>query len=1025
MNRRLLWAALAAFFITCAPAHAYEGKSPVPLNQGGTSSNLTDPNADRIFFWDDSAGETDWLSLSGLSISGTTLSISDSELSCLAGLTSAADKLPYFTGSGTCAVTDFTSAARSILDDASVGAIATTLGLGTGDSPQFAAVNLNHATANTLTASGGHMTIEGATVWDSGNDGSGSTLDADLLDGISSAGFQAADTTLDSFAALSISQGDVIYGDGSNSVARLAKDTNSTRFLSNTGTSNNPAWAQITSSGLNITTTSCTNQFVTAISAAAAGTCTTATLASAQFANQGTTTTVLHGNAAGNPSFAAVSISADVSGLGSNVATFLGTPSSANLSSALTDEAFSMSDVELGAVAGLTSAADKFPYFTGSGTAALADLSSSMRTFLTTSSMANLGTLLTDEASGWITFGTTPTAANFASLVTDDAFSIADVELGAIAGLTSAADKIPYFTGSGTAAVTDFTSTARSIVDDTSVGAVRTTIGVGTGDSPQFAAVNVTDATATTLTGSAGHLTVEGSTVWDSGNDGSGSGLDADTLDGTSSAGFQAADADLTTLASAFSTASASAAAWLDLAEDTDNGTNRVRLSGAQSTADVTVTLPAATTTLIGTDTTDTLTNKSIAAGQITAGTLNIGNNAATIGTLELANGTANTVSGSGGHLAVEGNTVWDSGNDGASSTLDADLLDGKNTGTSGNVVGLLDGANTISATWTMRKIDPAADDTYDLGTSDTTRWSNVYVHDGVHIDDNGVLRLYETEANGDNYVEFVAPAALGSNRQCVLQDSGPPIPDSCVGDGSDAGGGAGVSDADYGDITVSGSGTVFDVDDDITVAQTDAGATGVLWTFHHDSASPAADDIPLDIQVKAGADDEEIGRIAYHLIDGATTTEDGDWRFYVDVAGTSAVQASIGNGVIIGAGTTFPGAGNLSFPEGGAINWDAGDCILTQTGNSLDTTGCTISFASLAGVQALDATLTALAAYNTNGILVQTAADTFAGRTLTGTTNEITVTNGNGVSGNPTVSLPSAVKGNTFLAAYALIGGL
>lgn len=71
---------------------------------------------------------------------------------------------------------------------------------------------------------------------------------------------------------------------------------------------------------------------------------------------------------------------------------------------------------------------------------------------------------------------------------------------------------------------------------------------------------------------------------------------------------------------------------------------------------------------------------------------------------------------------------------------------------------------------------------------------------------------------------------------------------------------------------------------------------------------------------------------------------------------------------------------------------------------------------------QPLDATLTAWAAYNTNGILTQAAADTFTGRTITGTANEITLTNGNGVSGNPTVSLPTAltftgktVTGGTF----------
>ncbi len=57
---------------------------------------------------------------------------------------------------------------------------------------------------------------------------------------------------------------------------------------------------------------------------------------------------------------------------------------------------------------------------------------------------------------------------------------------------------------------------------------------------------------------------------------------------------------------------------------------------------------------------------------------------------------------------------------------------------------------------------------------------------------------------------------------------------------------------------------------------------------------------------------------------------------------------------------------------------------------------------------QPTDATLTALAAFNTNGLLTQTAADTFTGRTFTGTTNQIDITNGNGVSGNPTAALAS-----------------
>jgi len=50
------------------------------LANGGTGASLTDPNADRLMFWDDSAGSVDWLTLgTGLSITGTTLNSSQAD----------------------------------------------------------------------------------------------------------------------------------------------------------------------------------------------------------------------------------------------------------------------------------------------------------------------------------------------------------------------------------------------------------------------------------------------------------------------------------------------------------------------------------------------------------------------------------------------------------------------------------------------------------------------------------------------------------------------------------------------------------------------------------------------------------------------------------------------------------------------------------------------------------------------------------------------------------------------------------
>lgn len=253
---------------------------------------------------------------------GTDVQAYDAELAAIAGLTSAADKLPYFTGSGTATTADFTSFGRSLVDDANASAARTTLGV---------------------------------------------VIGTDV---------QAYDAELAALAGTTSAADKVPYYTG-------------------------------------------------------AGTATTA-----DFTSFGRS----------------LVDDANASAARTTLGLVIGTDVQAQ-------------DAELAALAGLTSAADKVPYFTGSGTASVADFTS-------------FGRSLVDDADA-------SAARTTLGLVIGTNVQAQDAELSAIAGLTSAADTVPYFTGSGTAALGTFTSFGRSLVDDADASAGRTTLGVVIGTDVQ------------------------------------------------------------------------------------------------------------------------------------------------------------------------------------------------------------------------------------------------------------------------------------------------------------------------------------------------------------------------------------------------------------------------------------------------------------------------------------------------------------------------------------------------------------
>lgn len=397
----------------------------------------------------------------GLTI-GTHVQAYDAELAALASLTSAADKTPYFTGSGTAALADLTTFGRSLIDDADAATARTTLGLVIGTNVQAydatlaslaglgtAADKLAYTTGIDTWAETA-LTSFARTLLDDANAAAAQTT-LGLAIGVN---VQAYDASLASMAGLATGADKMLYTTDVDTYAETALTSFARSILDDADEATFKATVNL-EIGTDVQAYDADLAALAGVSSAGFLVRTGAGTAAARTIAAGSAIAMTNGDGvSGN-----ATVALDITGLSDRPAFGSGDKLVINRSG--TYYKIDYDDLP-GAGAGISAA---YANVSDGSTTAAASASDTFK--------LRAGT------------GLTVTVTNNDATHGDNALFELDAELTALAGLTSAANKLPYYTGSGTASLADLSAFGRSIIDDADEATFKATVNLEIGTDVQ------------------------------------------------------------------------------------------------------------------------------------------------------------------------------------------------------------------------------------------------------------------------------------------------------------------------------------------------------------------------------------------------------------------------------------------------------------------------------------------------------------------------------------------------------------